>query len=129
MTPRVRRRYIRRALIGCDARAGIIDLRPHRPSRLIEPEEERIRPGLPRDISFRTALLLYGWDVTQTREYSAETRAQIDDAWERPEVARGGGIPLWDRDARWLAELRRIEVPWATEVLVLPYLYWATVRS
>jgi hypothetical protein len=74
-------------------------------------------------------LLLYGWDVTQTREYSAETRAQIDDAWERPEVARAGGTPLWDRDARWLAELRRVEVPWATEVLALPYLYWATVRS
>jgi hypothetical protein len=37
--------------------------------------------------------------------------------------------PLWDRDARWLAEIRRVQVPWATEVLALPYLYLATVRS
>jgi hypothetical protein len=88
-----------------------------------------MRADLSREVSFATALLLFGWDLTQTRAYSDEARAQVDDAWERPPIARAGGAPLWDRDARWLAEIRRVQVPWATEVLALPYLYLATVRS
>jgi hypothetical protein len=87
-----------------------------------------MRADRPRDISFATALLLFGWDLTQTRSYRDEARAQVDDVWERPLIARAGGA-LWDRDAQWLAELRRVQVPWATEVLALPYLYLSTFRS
>jgi hypothetical protein len=88
-----------------------------------------MRADLSRDISFATALLLFGWDLAQTSSYRDEARAQVDDAWERPLIARAGGAPLWDRDAQWLTELRRIQVPWATEVLALPYVYLSTVRS
>ena len=88
-----------------------------------------MRADLSREVSFATALLLFGWQLTQTPAYRDEARAQVDDAWERPLIARAGGAPLWDRDARWLAEIRRVQVPWATEVLALPYLYLATVRS
>jgi hypothetical protein len=92
-------------------------------------EGNRMRAGLPRDVSFATALLLYGWDVAQTSTYYDESRAQIDDAWERPVVERAGSNALWDRDAAWLAEMRRVAVPWATEVLALPYVYQLAVRA
>lgn len=88
-----------------------------------------MRADLSRDVSFVTALLLYGWHLAQTHAYRDEARAQVDDAWERPLIARAGDAPLWDRDARWLGELRRVQVPWATEVVALPYLYLSTVRS
>lgn len=88
-----------------------------------------MRADLSRDVSFVTALLLFGWHLTQTYAYRDEARAQVDDAWERPLIARAGGAPLWDRDEHWLAELCRVQVPWATEVLALPYLYLSTVRS
>src|SRR6476660_5577 len=97
------------------------------PSRTIR--RKRMRADLSRDVSFVTALLLFGWHLTQTYAYRDEARAQVDDAWERPLIARAGGAPLWDRDEHWLAELRRVQVPWATEVLALPYLYLSTVRS
>jgi hypothetical protein len=88
-----------------------------------------MRADRSRDISFATALLLFGWDLAQTRSYLDEARGQVDDAWERPLIARAGRAPLWDRDSQWLAELRRVQVPWATEVLALPYLYLSTFRS
>ena len=88
-----------------------------------------MRADLSRDVSFATALLLFGWHLTQTLAYRDESRAQVDDVWERPLIARAGSAPLWDRDARWLAEISRVQVPWATEVLALPYLYVSTVRS
>ena len=88
-----------------------------------------MRADLSREVSFATALLLFGLQLTQTPAYHDEARAQVDDAWEGPLIARAGGRPLWDRDAQWLAEIRRVQVPWATEVLALPYLYLATVRS
>jgi len=88
-----------------------------------------MRADLSRDVSFATALLLFGWHLAQTPAYRDESRAQVDDAWERPLVARAGGAPLWDRDAHWLADISRVQVPWATEVLALPYLYLSTVRS
>ena len=46
-----------------------------------------------RDVSFVTALLLFGWHLTQTYAYRDEARAQVDDAWERPLIARAGGAP------------------------------------
>ena len=87
-----------------------------------------MRADLSRDVSFVTALLLFGWHLTQTYAYRDEARAQVDDAWERPLIARAGGAPLWDRDEHWPAELRRVRChgPRGTGV-ALPYL--STVRS
>jgi hypothetical protein len=80
--------------------------------------------GSARTISFATALWLFGWDLVESADYPSAWRAKIDDAWERPAASRSEH-PLWDRDAEWLTHLRAGCVPWANEVLALPYLYLA----
>lgn len=76
-----------------------------------------------RTVSFATSLWLFGCELVEADNYLRDSQARIDDAWELPEASRAEGVPLWDRDADWLAELRLTLMPWATEVLALPYVY------
>jgi hypothetical protein len=79
--------------------------------------------------SLTTAWWLFGYQIVQRPDYASESRAQLDDAWERPPVSRSGPHALWDRDGAWLADVRRHAVPWASELLALPYLYaWSRQR-